>query len=349
MIHSIFKTKLITCFGLLMLNIACKDDTKVNPENAGPTPYQLVIPTGFPKPHLSKDNPLTVEGIQLGKMLYSDPILSSNGRSCNSCHLKENSFSLPIFNSWTGAKISVPPHVNLAFRNKFNWIGSEHSLDTLAMGDFEPEFFNTKPDDLYKKLSGHNVYPSLFKKAFGINKIEDVPYHQLKKTIAMALAQYIRTMISANSKFDKFKRRELGLNQMEHEGYVIFFSEKGDCFHCHSDPLFSDQEFHNTGLNTSYIGFDKGLFNITQKPEDMGKFLSPTLRNIEFTAPYMHDGRFSTLEQVIDHYNEGVSDDKHVDPLLSKRDGTRKLHLNDLQKHQLIAFLKTLSDWDYIK
>lgn len=339
----------MACVGMLLLSISCQEETTVNPENNEPTPYSLAIPTGFPKSYLSKENPLTIEGIQLGKMLYSDPILSSNGRSCSSCHLKENSFSLPIFNSWSGTKISVPPHVNLAFRNKFNWTGSEHNLDTLAMGDFEPEFFNTKPDELYKKLSEHSVYPSLFKKAFGINKIEEVPYHQLKKTIAMALAQHIRTMISANSKFDKFKRRELSLNQMEHEGYVIFFSEKGDCFHCHSDPLFSDQEFHNTGLNISYNGSDKGLFNLTQRQEDMGKFLSPTLRNIEFTAPYMHDGRFSNLEQVIDHYNEGVSDDKHVDPLLNKRNGTRKLNLTPIQKQQLIAFLKALSDWDYIK
>jgi cytochrome c peroxidase len=254
-----------------------------------------------------------------------------------------------MFTSWTGVKISVPPHVNLAFKKHYNWEGSQMSLDTLAMGDFEPEFFNTNPDLLFKNLSEHPIYPTLFKQAFGVNNVYDLSYHELKKTIAKSIAQYLRTKISVDSKFDKYRRKEVLLNQMEYEGYVIFFSERGDCFHCHSEPLFSDQEFHNNGLNTSYTDFDKGRNLVTGKDEDMGKFLSPTLRNIELTAPYMHDGRLKTLEDVINHYNEGVVDEAHVDPLLTKRDGTKKLNLTPIEKLQLVAFLKTLTDLNYIK
>ncbi|MBP7510549.1 MAG: cytochrome-c peroxidase [Bacteroidia bacterium] len=343
------KTKLVGLALLALVLGACKDTETTEPEKTYPTPYELSVPLGFPKPQLSIDNPLTVEGIQMGKMFYSDPILSTNGRTCTSCHQQENSFSSPLFTSWTGVKISVPPHVNLAFKKHYNWEGSQMSLDTLAMGDFEPEFFNTNPDLLYKKISEHPLYPTLFKQAFGVNNVYDLGYHELKKTIAKSIAQYLRTKISINSKFDKFRRREVLLNQMEYEGYVIFFSEKGDCFHCHSEPLFSDQEFHNNGLTASYSGFDKGRFTITNKDEDMGKFLSPTLRNIELTAPYMHDGRLKTLEDVVNHYNEGVVDESHVDPLLTKRDGTKKLNLTPIEKIQLVAFLKTLTDLDYIK
>lgn len=240
-------------------------------------------------------------------------------------------------------------NINEWFRNKFNWEGSQYSLDTLAMGDFEPSIFNTDSTLLFKKLKEHPIYPTLFKQAFGIENIDALSYHELKKTIAQSIAQYLRSRISANSKFDKFNRKEVLLNQMEYEGYMIFFSEKGDCFHCHSDPLFSDQEYHNNGVSAQYFGFDQGRYAITGKQEDMGKFISPTLRNIELTAPYMHNGRFSTLEEVVEHYNHGVANNVSVDHLLTKINGTKNLYLTPIQKLQLVAFLKTLTDLDYIK
>ncbi|MDZ4666709.1 MAG: cytochrome c peroxidase [bacterium] len=344
MIHLALKNKYFYSLFLGLAIIGCKEKDVAEPSQSYPTPYTLAVPNGFPKPSYSTDNPLTAEGIQLGKMLYSDPILSTNGKTCITCHVPSKSYSSPIFVSGAGATISVPPHINLAFKKSYNWAGSQESLDTLAMGDFEPEIFNTNADLLFKNLSEHSLYPKLFKQAFGIESVYNLSYHELKKTIAKSIAQYLRTRISSNSKFDKYRRKEILLDQNEYEGYVIFFSEKGDCFHCHSEPLFSDQEFHNNGLTTSYVGFDQGRFAITNKLEDMGKFVSPTLRNIEITAPYMHDGRLKTLEEVVDHYNEGVVNDVHVDPLLTKRDGTKKLHLTPLEKIQLVAFLKTLTD-----
>lgn len=327
---------------------ACKQNDTPKQVNTYPTPYEMSVPPGFPKPELSSINPLTVEGIQLGKMLYSDSILSTNGRSCTSCHLAINSFSLPIFNSWSGRKFSVPAHINLGFKKQYNWEGSQECLDTLAMDDFDPEFFNTNPEILYKKLAAHPIYPTLFNQAFGISDISKIPFQELKRKIAYSLAQYLRSKVSANSKFDQYRNKKALLNNLEYEGYVIFYSEKGDCFHCHSEPLYTDQQFHNNGASDTYVGFDLGRQNISNKEEDKGKFFTPTLRNIELTAPYMHDGRFKTLQEVVDFYSEGVAENQYVDPLMTKRNGTRKLNLTPLEKLQLIAFLKTLTDLDYL-
>jgi cytochrome c peroxidase len=200
---------------------------------------------------------------------------------------------------------------------------------------------------LFKRLSEHPIYSDLFKKAYNIAIVNDLTYHELKKKIAMAIAQYLRSRVSANSKFDQFRRREVLLDNLEYEGYVIFFSEKGDCFHCHTEPLFTDQQFHNNGVSNTYTGFNRGRFAITGKDADMGKFLTPTLRNISLTAPYMHDGRFKTLEEVVDFYDSGVHANGYVDPLMTKTNGERELLLTPLQKLQLIAFLKTLTDIGY--
>ncbi len=327
--------------------VACKANETPEAAKTYPTPYTLEVPRGFPNPKLSTTNPLTVEGIELGKRLYNDDILSTNGRSCTSCHQPINSYSSPLFTSWSGITYSVPPHINLGFKSSFNWDGSQNSLDTLGMGDFEPEFFNTDPVLLFKRLSEHPIYSDLFKKAYNIANVNDLTYHELKKKIAMAIAQYLRSRVSANSKFDQFRRREVLLDNLEYEGYVIFFSEKGDCFHCHTEPLFTDQQFHNNGVSNTYTGFNRGRFAITGKDADMGKFLTPTLRNISLTAPYMHDGRFKTLEEVVDFYDSGVHANGYVDPLMTKTNGERELLLTPLQKLQLIAFLKTLTDIGY--
>ncbi|OYU96425.1 MAG: cytochrome-c peroxidase [Bacteroidetes bacterium B1(2017)] len=334
---------------ILVIGIGCKSDTTTETAKTYPTPYTVTVPAGFPPLEVSASNPLTEEGVLLGKMLYSDSILSTNTRRCTSCHNPIYSYSSPTFTSWAGTKFSVPPHINLGFKKTFNWDGSEESLDTLAMGDFEPEFFNTNPTLLVQKLKAHPVYPDLFNKAFGIADVGQITYTELKRRIANAIAQYLRTRVSANSKFDKYRRKQVLLTQNEYEGYVIFYSEKGDCFHCHSEPLYTDQQYHNNGVSETYTGFDLGRQNITHKDEDKGKFFTPTLRNIELTAPYMHDGRLATLEDVVNFYSEGVSADSYVDPLMTKKNGLRQLNLTPLEKMQLVAFLKTLTDLDYMK
>ena len=178
------------------------------------------------------------------------------------------------------------------------------------------------------------VYPDLFFKAFGTRTIDST-------LVVKAIAQFERTMISSNSKWDRYLRGEVQLTQAESKGFEIFFTEKGDCFHCHTTILFTDHIFHNNGLDSEFA--DKGLFDVTGDPNDMGKFKTPTLRNLEFTAPYMHDGRFETLEEVIDFYSHEVKFSPTIDPLMKKvQQGG--IQLTDEEKESLLAFLKTLTD-----
>jgi cytochrome c peroxidase len=338
-------------FTILLIGIsilACKKNEQMQATKEHPTPYELTIPNGFPKIILSKENPLTYEGIALGKQLYSDPILSTNGRSCMSCHLPNYSFSIPVFMASNGFKISVPPHINLAFKKHFNWIGNLSNLDTLAMGDFEPEFFNTDHTLLVQKLLEHPSYCKQIEEAFGVKEVTQLSFYELKILISKALSQYLKSRISANSKFDKFRRKEALLSPDEMAGYFLFYSEKADCFHCHSEPLFTDNELHNNGINSSYIDFNLGNELFTNKASDRGKFVTPTLRNIMLTAPYMHDGRYGSLEQVIEFYDHGVNQNEWVDPLMTKTNGSKELNLNPLEKMQLIAFLNTLTDSAYL-
>lgn len=355
-IFSVLSRLLLYGLGCFVLLGSCskeeekKDDPIVLPNQPyKPTPYALTIPMGFPVPFTSKQNPLTVEGIALGKQLYSDPILSSNGLSCSSCHNKSLSYSVPVFNKANGYRVSVPPHVNLAFKSYYNWTGSETNLDTLCVGDFEPEFFNTHPADLFERLSTHQVYPDLFNKAFGISNLNSLTYQQLKVTIAYAISQYMRTLISSNSKYDKYRLGFASLTPDEHAGMYIFFTEKGDCFHCHSPSLFTDNDFHNNGLNSTFSGFNRGRALVTQLAKDEGRFLTPTLRNIALTAPYMHDGRFNSLEEVVEFYNSGVQSSATIDPIMNKRKNLSSLELTETEKKQLVAFLKTLTDEEFVK
>lgn len=351
---SVYTKQLPVLLCLFVFAIACSREKTIDEQpkvaNKAPTPYYLARPMGFPPPFLSKDNPMTVEGVELGKRLYSDPILSSNGMSCSSCHAKERSYSAPMFHAQNGANISVPPHVNLAFKSYYNWEGSVENLDTACMGDFEPEFFNTQQSDLYKRLSTHTVYADLINKAFGVSNINTLSYHQLKTYLCYAISQYMRTLVSANSTYDS--SRMFGFHLLtpdEFDGMTIFFSERGDCFHCHSAPLLTDNTFHNNGLDDQYVGFNKGRNLVTGEDKDLGKFLTPTLRNIALTAPYMHDGRFATLEEVIEFYNSGVKPSPYVDPILNKRENIRALNLTEREKRCLLLFLQTFTDESFGK
>ena len=178
----------------------------------------------------------------------------------------------------------------------------------------------------------------MFKNAFNIDYIDS-------NHVVMAIAQFERSLISTNSKFDQFLNGEVQLNSSELNGYAIFNSEKGDCFHCHGSQMFMDNLFHNNGLDVEPFN-DLGRGKITNDPNDYGKFKTPTLRNIEFSAPYMHDGRFATLEEVIEHYNSGGKYSSTVDPLM-KKIGIG-LQLTNQEKEDLVAFLKTLSDTEFI-
>ncbi|MDZ4759032.1 MAG: cytochrome c peroxidase [Bacteroidota bacterium] len=325
--------------------VTCRKDKPIDTGIPSPTPYELEIPKGFPKPVIPAFNPLTVEGIQLGRMLYYDNILSTNGRSCSSCHNSDKSYSIPIFVLQTGERISVPPHINLAWNSDFNWNGSENVLDHEGIADFGPEFFNSNQDSIYARFSRHALYPDLFLKAFGLRNIAKIPYPELQQKIVYAISQFMRTMISSNSKLDQYKNHKATLTAAEMRGAEIYMSEKGDCFHCHGSVLYSSNAFSNNGLDSILVGPSEGRSLITGKIYDRGKFSVPTLRNIELTAPYMHDGRFATLEEVVEFYNSGVKlSSPNIDPLMTKTNKQFGLGLTHQDKSDLVQFLKTLTD-----
>jgi cytochrome c peroxidase len=292
-----------------------------------PTFLNLPIPRGFPYMNLARDNPTTREGVQLGRMLFFDPIIDSGyKRTCGSCHIPAESFS--------SSKENSLPHINLVWNYTFLWNGKvDGSLENIMVFEVD-SFFKA---DL-NKLNKHKKYPKLFKKAFGVDKITS-------KEVAYALAQFERTMVSTNSKYDRFLRGEEPLTEAEENGRKIYYTEKGDCFHCHGTILLTDNTFHNNGLDS--LPSLKGRDAITGKRNDRGKFKSPTLRNIALTAPYMHDGRFKTLQQVINFYCEQVKWSPTVDPLMKKvkHGGIR---LSEEDKAYLIAFLKTFTDSSFI-
>ena len=353
------KVFLLTILSLLILQSCqkegCTDELALNYDpNAGinngscdyfiTTPYVIDPPYGFPNMIIPSDNPTTLEGVELGEKLFKDPILSSdNTLACISCHMQSNSFSDPNqfsfgVNNSQGIR-NASALVNVGWNNSFNWDGSAETLESQA---FEPVTNPIEMDNTWgnieDRLNNSDEYKLLFKKAFNIEYIDSI--HVVK-----AIAQFERSLVSVNSKFDKYLNGESQLTASELNGYAIFNSEKGDCFHCHGTQMFMDNLFHNNGLDTEPF-LDLGLGSITNKLSDNGKFKTPTLRNIEVTGPYMHDGRFSTLDEVIEHYDSGGQYSSTVDPLMKKL-GVGLL-LTNQEKQDLKAFLLTLTDENFI-
>lgn len=314
-----------------------------------PTPYKLDNPfTNFPDIIEPDWNKATEEGVLLGRKLYYDNILSMNGLSCSSCHHQSISFTVPG-NGPNG--MGVLPHVNIGWNTSFGWNGGTVALDSVAFADLEEGnvFLNANNDSIKERFKNHSDYPILFFQAFGIDIVEQT-MEERQKFISYALAQFMRTLISGNNKFDQRLQGNNSLSPLELEGYSIFMREdKGDCFHCHGDaynPLWKDNLFHNNGLNSTHSGNDLGRYLVTNNPNDIGKFKTPTLRNIELTPPYMHDGRFNTLEEVVDFYSFGLQDSPTIDPLM-KNIGTGGANLTPDEKLALVAFLKCLTDVDF--
>ena len=237
------------------------------------------------------------------------------------------------------------PLFNLAwnFDEKFAWDGKDFTLENQALEPVaNPIELHANWTKVAERLKNDAEYPTLFSQAFGTTKIDST-------LITKALAQFERTLISGNSKFDKFLLGEVALTPEEQNGFDVFMDEaKGDCFHCHgsnNNPLWTDNQFHNNGLDRSFT--DLGLGAVTGDPADHGKFKSPSLRNLKFTAPYMHDGRFATLEEVINHYSEGLQASPTIDPLM-KKVNQGGVNLTPKDRADLKAFLLTLSDEEFI-
>lgn len=338
---------------VVILFASCsKDDNTV--ETYVPTPLPLEVPQLFEErilaPVIPFGNPQTVEGVTLGKKLFFDTKLSADDtQSCASCHAPATAFtdsdrfSVGI-DGLAGNRNSMPIF-NLAFNydEKFFWDGRVFSLEHQALQPVENpiEMHNTW-QNVVDALQNTEDYPELFLKAFGTSDIS-------KELVTKAIAQFERTLISGNSKFDKHLLGTATLTTEEQNGFNVFMDEtKGDCFHCHgnvNNPLWTDNMFHNNGLDATFT--DLGLGEVTGDPADNGKFKTPSLRNLVFTAPYMHDGRFNTLDEVINHYSEGLQNSATVDPLMKKVD-EGGVHLSTQEKADLKAFLLTLTDHEFI-
>ena len=254
---------------------------------ASPTPISLSYPNNFPTPNIPEWNPITEEGVNLGRHLFYDPILSSdNTVSCASCHQQEssfgdnNQFSFGV-NQVIGTR-HAPTIINAAFQSTFDWDGKSNTLEEQAARPIfnDVELHNNNWSELIARLQMSEMYVDLFCSAFGTQNIDSLH-------ILMAIAQFERTLVSTNSRFDKWLNGEVLFTDQEMDGLNIYSSERGDCFHCHPMGLFTDNTFHNNGLDSEFL--DQGRYEVTGNPLDQGLFKSPTLRNIEFSAPYMHD------------------------------------------------------------
>lgn len=324
------------------------------PTPTSPTPYNIIVPAIFaqtlPPPFVPTDNPMTVEGVELGRKLFFDPILSGDGtQSCASCHAPANAF-VDTNQFSTGidglqGNRNAMPIFNMAWNygNKYFWDGRAIGIEGQA---FEPvtnpiEMHNTWPSAV-ASLQSHPTYPNLLQAAFGTSTIDSV-------LVVKAIAQFERTLISGNSKFDRYLLGLEALTPQEATGFNLFMDQQGgDCFHCHGsagNPLWTDNEFHNNGLDATFT--DLGLGAVTGNPADNGKFKTPSLRNLVFTPPYMHDGRFETLDEVLDFYSTGVQMSATIDPMMEHA-ANGGAQLTPSEKAALKAFLLTLTDSSFI-
>ena len=340
-----------------LLVSSCAKNESTTPEEEGyePTPLTLEIPRLFGEkispPIIPGDNPQTVEGVALGKKLFFDPILSAdNTLACAGCHAPSEAFTdsrqfSPGIDGIDGNRNSMPLF-NLAwnYKENFFWDGRASSIENQALQPvIDPvEMHNTWPNAV-SSLQSDSEYPQLFSEAFGTSNIDST-------MVSKAIAQFVRTLISGNSRYDQFLRGEIELTEAESNGLDVYVDEtRGDCFHCHGTPpnnlLWTDNDFHNNGLDE--IITDLGRGGATGDPREFGAFKTPSLRNLAYTGPYMHDGRFETLEEVIDHYSEGLVYSETIDPLM-KAVGEGGVHLTEQDKQDLKAFLLALSDESFI-
>jgi cytochrome c peroxidase len=316
------------------------------------TPYRLTISAFAPQPNLPRDNPLTVEGVTLGSKLFFDRRLSANdSESCATCHNPRDAFSQPQRVS-RGADGDLGTRnamslENLAWKDSFFWDGRAASVREQVLQPIQnPIEMHESLTNLVAKIAADGDYRHLFANAFGSPKITT-------DRIARVLEQFVLVQVSFDSKFDHVMSGAAKFTDEEKRGFILFNTEYdpyhgqygADCFHCHGGPLFQSQDFANNGLDSAFR--DLGRYNATKRDGDRGKFAVPTLRNVAVTAPYMHDGRFQTLEQVVAHYCTGMKRSPTLDPNLAKHpDGGVPLSAAD--QRALVAFLKTLTDEKYL-
>ena len=322
----------------------CKDDFEGEAYIADQA-YDLEIPADFPALAFDRDkNPVTVNGVALGKKLFYEGRLSRNNSiSCGFCHIQENAFTHhghPIshgIDNRLGIR-NAPPIQNMAFLRNYTWDGVSHNLDERSLVPITTDFeMDSSMPEVVGKLNTDANYKKLFKAAFGDENITG-------ERVLKAISQFMATMVSADSKYDRVLKGKTAFTAEENEGYKLF---RTNCASCHSGALFTDESFRNTGMYYNAQYNDRGRYRVTLDWNDNMKFRVPSLRNVEYTAPYMHDGRFTTLEAVLNFYSDLVENQPNLDPLL-KKDGHVGIRMNPSEKQYIIAFLKTLSDQNFI-
>lgn len=311
------------------------------------------LPATFPRPKLPEDLNASPDRIALGKRLFHETALSRSGTlSCASCHLADHGLSDPrkLSSGEEGrpGRRNAMPLFNLAWKSSYFWDGRAASLREQVLEPIEDHReLDESIEKVVGKLQSLSGYETAFSKAFGDASITP-------DRLSVALETFLLSLVSHDSKFDRARRGEEPLTELEQRGFELFMTEReprsgqmgGDCFHCHGGPLFTDHQFRNNGL--AIEAADPGRGGVTGAALDQGTFSTPSLRNVALTAPYMHDGRFATLEEVLDHYSEGVIRTKTLDPNLAKHpDGG--LGLTPEEKAALIAFLRTLTDEQFAR
>jgi cytochrome c peroxidase len=360
--------------GSMLLLAQCKKDDPSPPVSAvcdltdvsySPTAYVIKKPDNFPQIPIPADNPMTLEGVQLGRRLFYDPILSGDSTmSCSSCHLPAGSFTdnkaVSIGIDGIAGRRSAMSLLNVAYVNtRLFWDGRVKTLEEQALKPVEdPIEMHASWETVVGRLQNHPDYPQWFRKAFGINSCQEIT----KELTAKALAQFERILISSGtSRYDQFVRGEIDLEDNELRGKLMFFDEgaqtglpDGQCFHCHGSITLTGNNFFNNGLDSvgSLADFiDKGLGAVTGNPSDNGKFRAPTLRNIALSAPYMHDGRINTLEEMMVQYNDNGFGIINEDPFVQQIGFPVQGHypgLTPTQTADIIAFLHTLTDTNFV-
>ena len=333
--------RFFTGFIIFFFLISCKPEAN----------EAFVFPEGFPEVKIPETNPMKSSAILLGKRLFFDPALSSNKKvSCASCHNPSLAFSDGTSLSRTGVSGKAlmrhsPALINLAYADSgLFWDGGAKNLESLVFAPLtHPDEMGADLESVNKYLIQNNYYNREIKSVY---KTEEVKIQYAAK----AIAQYLRTLVSNNSKYDQVKRGEAYFTDSEKAGYLLF---QENCGACHKEPLFTDNGFHNNGLDEAFNsaeaeGVFTGRYRISHDSSDIGKFKTPTLRNVMLTAPYMHDGRMADIKAVLDHYSNRVKKSENLDPLLISENGLLGITLSEEDKNNLSSFLYTLNDTLFI-
>ncbi|WP_046744176.1 cytochrome-c peroxidase [Kordia zhangzhouensis] len=347
------KLNYFTYICLVLICMSCKNEPYEEIPSSQVGEFQNVlldftIPSNFPPLMYDiENNPPTETGFELGRRLfYEGRLASDNVVACGFCHIQEFAFTHHTHivshgvDGAIGSRNAQPLH-NLAFKSEFTWDGAAGHLDLQPIIPITAEVeMNETFSNIIAKLQSHPDYPTLFQEAFENGEIN-------AENILKALSQFMIMMVSSNSKYDKFRRNEgnITLTPNEMQGMELFQQK---CTSCHAGELFTDGSYRNNGLAIDSQYNDIGRARVTGLTEDNYKFKVPNLRNIEVTFPYMHDGRFATLEDVLEHYRNGITDYDNLDNSLRQTNGVLGIPMTDEEKDRIIDFLKTLTDTDFI-